>query len=79
MGGTFDPSNSKTYHITVPDGFNTSFGDGSTATGPYAADTVAIGDVVLENVQFGVADAVNSYVASCLCRVWSRIWPTKWA
>lgn len=59
-GGSFNPKASSTYHVVVPDGFNTSFGDGSTATGDFATDTVQIGDVALKNTQFGVATEVNS-------------------
>lgn len=60
-GGEFDPSASDTYSVIEPaPAFNTSFGDGSTASGPFAADTVCIGDVCIDDVQFGVATAVNS-------------------
>nr|POE63743.1 putative aspartic-type endopeptidase opsb [Quercus suber] len=60
-GGTFDRSNSKTYHEVVPaPAFNTTFGDGSTAEGPYAVDMVGIGDVLIDGVQFGVAETVIS-------------------
>jgi len=60
-GGTFNPKDSSTYKIADPSpAFNTSFGDGSTAVGPYGEDVVAIGDVSVDNVQFGVADTVNS-------------------
>ncbi|TKA71716.1 hypothetical protein B0A55_10833 [Friedmanniomyces simplex] len=60
-GGTFNPKNSNTYNVVDPaPAFNTSFGDGSTAMGPFAEDMIGIGDVVLSNVQFGVALEVNS-------------------
>jgi len=59
-GGSFNPRASSSYKVVVPDGFNTSFGDGSTATGDYATDNVYIGDVSLKNTQFGVATNVNS-------------------
>ncbi|KAI7157999.1 hypothetical protein KC349_g5152 [Hortaea werneckii] len=60
-GGTFAPDDSSTYHVVDPSpAFNTSFGDGSTAVGPFGEDTVGIGDVRIENVQFGVAQEVNA-------------------
>lgn len=60
-GGEFDPSKSNSYNIVQPaPAFNTSFGDGSTAEGPFSSDTVCIGDVCVDNVQFGVATSVNS-------------------
>ena len=59
-GGSFNPKASSSYKVVVPNGFNTSFGDGSTATGDFATDTVEIGDVALKNTQFGVASNVDS-------------------
>ena len=60
-GGEFTPKNSNTYTIIEQaPAFNASYGDGSTAVGPFAADTIGIGDVLIENVQFGVAEEVNS-------------------
>ncbi|KAI7243077.1 hypothetical protein KC340_g1025 [Hortaea werneckii] len=56
-GGTFSPDNSSTYQVVDPyPAFDTAFGDGSTATGEYGEDTVGIGDVRIENVQFGLAE-----------------------
>jgi len=60
-GGEFAPGDSSTYKIVQPEpAFNTSFGDGSTASGPFSSDTVCVGDVCVENVQFGVATSVDS-------------------
>jgi hypothetical protein len=60
-GGTFDHSASSTYKIVAQSpAFNTSFGDGSTAFGPFAEDTIGIGDLSIAGVQFGVADEVTS-------------------
>lgn len=59
-GGTFASGSSSTYTVTIANGFSTAFGDGSTATGDYATDVVQIGDVAVDNVQFGVATNVNS-------------------
>lgn len=59
-GGYFNSGASKSYKVTIQDGFNTSFGDGSTATGDFATDTVGLGDLLIENVQFGVATEVDS-------------------
>ncbi|KAK4498826.1 hypothetical protein PRZ48_009336 [Zasmidium cellare] len=63
LGGTFDRSRSATYRqlSSTPDEmFNTSFGDNSTAAGPYGADVVGIGSVSLTDVKFGVAEVINS-------------------
>ena len=60
-GGTFDHSKSSAYKVVAEaPAFNTAFGDGSTASGPFAEDTVSIGDVSIAGVEFGVADKVNS-------------------
>lgn len=60
-GGTYDSSKSNTYkEVSAAPAFNTSFGDGSTAVGPYGSDVVGIGDVLVNPVQFGVANEVNS-------------------
>lgn len=59
-GGTYDTGASSTYKTTIEGGFNTSFGDGSTATGDFGTDVVQIGDVTLQNVQLGVARDVES-------------------
>jgi hypothetical protein len=40
--------------------FDTKFGDGSTASGPFAEDTVCISDICVTNVQFGIALKVKS-------------------
>ncbi|KAI7341475.1 hypothetical protein KC315_g92 [Hortaea werneckii] len=58
-GGTFSPDNSSTYQVVDPfPAFDTAFGDGSSATGEYGEDTVGIGDVRIENVQFGLASSL---------------------
>jgi len=60
-GGTFDNSKSSTYKVVAEaPAFDTAFGDGSTASGPFAEDTIGIGDVSIAGVEFGVADKVNS-------------------
>jgi hypothetical protein len=60
-GGTFTPGKSSTYKLVEPaPAFETEFGDGSTASGPYASDTVCLSDVCLSNVEFGVAEQVKS-------------------
>lgn len=60
-GGTYNLQNSKTYkEVAAAPAFNTSFGDGSTAVGPYGSDVVGVGDVTISPVQFGVANQVNS-------------------
>lgn len=59
-GGSFDSGSSSSYKVVIPNGFNTSFGDGSTATGDFSTDNVGVGDVVINNAQFGVASNVDS-------------------
>ncbi|KAK5000522.1 hypothetical protein LTR66_000637 [Elasticomyces elasticus] len=63
-GGTFDASASSTTRILVPESvegsFNTTFGDGSTASGPYISDTVQIGNIAVANVEMGLALKVKS-------------------
>jgi hypothetical protein len=60
-GGSFDYGKSSSYKVVTPSpAFDTAFGDGSTATGPFAEDVIGIGDVSIAGVQFGVADEVNS-------------------
>lgn len=59
-GSSFNPSSSSSYTVVDKGGFNTSFGDGSTATGDFATDVVGVGDVILSDVQLGVATYVNS-------------------
>lgn len=56
-GGSFDPSQSKTYSIARPaPAFNILYGDGSTATGPYSTDVVGIGNVAISGVESGLAE-----------------------
>ncbi|KAI7085382.1 hypothetical protein KC356_g5921 [Hortaea werneckii] len=58
-GGTFSPDNSSTYQVVDPfPAFDTAFGDGSSATGEYGEDTVGIGNVRIEHVQFGLASSL---------------------
>lgn len=60
-GGLFDPANSDTYSVVKPaPAFSTKFGDGSTAQGPIARDTIGIGGLVIDNVEFGLAEVSNS-------------------
>ena len=40
--------------------FDTKFGDGSTASGPFASDVVCLSDICITNVQFGVAQEVKA-------------------
>lgn len=60
-GGTFNPSKSSTYEVIAPaPAFDTKFGDGSTASGPFSEDTVCLSDICVTNVQFGVAQEVKA-------------------
>ncbi|KAI7353308.1 hypothetical protein KC354_g11643 [Hortaea werneckii] len=59
-GGSFSSDDSSTYEVVDPSpAFNTSFSDGSTAVGPFGKDTVGIGDVRIENVQFGLGEELD--------------------
>ncbi|KAK4624521.1 putative aspartic-type endopeptidase OPSB [Fulvia fulva] len=61
QGGTYDKTKSSSYkEVEASPAFNTSFGDGSSATGPYGSDVVGIGDIQLSPAQFGVAETVDS-------------------
>lgn len=55
VGPFFDPKKSSTYS-DLKTHFNTSFGDGSTATGNLASDTVSLGDLSLNNQIFAIID-----------------------
>lgn len=59
-GGIFDPTASQTYNLVGPGNFSTAFGDGSAVSGDFATDVVGVGAVELTNVQFGVANFINS-------------------
>lgn len=60
-GGTFSPEDSSSCGlIKASPAFNISFSDGSTAVGPFAEDIITIGDVRIDNVQFGLAQEINS-------------------
>lgn len=60
-GGTFTPGKSSSYKIVEPaPAFDTKFGDGSTASGPFASDTVCLSDICVTDVQFGVAEQVKA-------------------
>lgn len=58
--GTFNPSDSSTYEILEPSGFNITYVDGSGAAGPYVSDTVRFADASLQNQQFGIGDWSSS-------------------
>lgn len=52
-GGTYKANSSSTYKY-VSSKFNITYADGSGAVGDYATDTLAIGGVTLQNLQFGI-------------------------
>lgn len=67
VGGEFTPGKSSTYKVLEPaPAFNNTYGDGSTANGPYSTDTVCISDECIDNVQFGLAQNVISTVGHAL-------------
>lgn len=59
-GGSFDQTKSSTYKVVIKGGFQTAYGDGSTADGDFATDNVGIGSVELQDVQMGIGLDVNS-------------------
>ncbi|KAJ0123276.1 acid protease [Diaporthe amygdali] len=59
-GQTFDPSQSSTYEVLIPGGFQIQYLDGSTASGDYIADHFEIGDTVIEALQMGLANETAS-------------------
>lgn len=61
QGGSFDPSSSSTYtEVDASPAFNASYGDGSSAIGPYGEDVIGIGNIQVSPVQFGVAQEIDS-------------------
>lgn len=52
-GGTYNANSSSTYKY-VSSRFNITYADGSGAIGDYATDTLGIGGVTLQNLQFGI-------------------------
>lgn len=59
-GQTFDSSQSSTFEVVVPDGFQIQYLDGSTASGDYVTDHFEIGDTVIESLQMGLANQTAS-------------------
>lgn len=57
---TVDPSQSSTFDVVVPDGFQIQYLDGSTASGDYITDHFEIGDTVIESLQMGLANQTAS-------------------
>lgn len=55
-GQTFDPSQSSTYQVAVPGGFQIEYLDGSTASGDYIKDKFSIGGVTVDALQMGLAN-----------------------
>ncbi|KAE8374686.1 aspartic peptidase domain-containing protein [Aspergillus bertholletiae] len=56
--GVYDPDASSTYKGLDID-FNATYGDGSNAYGHYATDTLGLGDVKVDALQFGVAESTT--------------------
>lgn len=57
---TVDSSQSSTFDVVVPDGFQIQYLDGSTASGDYITDHFEIGDTVIESLQMGLANQTAS-------------------
>lgn len=57
---TVDSSQSSTFEVVVPDGFQIQYLDGSTASGDYVTDHFEIGDTVIESLQMGLANQTAS-------------------
>lgn len=60
----FDPSKSSTFKATSGASWNISYGDGSSASGTVGTDTVAIGDVTIQNQAIELAKQLSSSFAS---------------
>ena len=54
-GHTFDPSQSSTYQVLIPDGFRIGYLDGSNALGDYITDKFEIGGATVDALQMGLA------------------------
>ncbi|KKY37603.1 putative acid protease [Diaporthe ampelina] len=57
---SFDQSQSSTFEVVVPEGFQIQYLDGSTASGDYITDHFEIGDTVIESLQMGLANQTAS-------------------
>lgn len=55
-----DSSQSSTFEVVIPDGFQIQYLDGSTASGDYVTDHFEIGDTVIESLQMGLANQTAS-------------------
>lgn len=55
-----DSSQSSTFDVVVPGGFQIQYLDGSTASGDYVTDHFEIGDTVIESLQMGLANQTAS-------------------
>lgn len=53
VGGTFDEKKSSSYNVVSKD-FNISYVDGTYALGSYVTDKFGIGDITLDDFQFGL-------------------------
>ncbi|KAH8754159.1 aspartic peptidase domain-containing protein [Diaporthe sp. PMI_573] len=59
-GQTFDSSQSSTFEVVIPGGFQIQYLDGSTAEGDYVVDQFEIGETVIETLQMGLANRTAS-------------------
>ena len=55
-----DSSQSSTFEVVIPGGFQIQYLDGSTAEGDYVADHFEIGETVIETLQMGLANQTAS-------------------
>lgn len=56
--GLYDPDASSTYKNLGVE-FNATYGDGTNAYGYYATDELGLGDVNVDDMQFGVAESTT--------------------
>jgi hypothetical protein len=54
--GVYDASASSTYK-SVGTEFNATYGDGTNSYGPYVTDKLTLGDVEVDDFQFGMAES----------------------
>lgn len=60
LGGTFNPSKSSTYKVSIPGGFNITYDDGSGSTGDYITDNINIAGQTITNQTMGLANQTTT-------------------
>ncbi|KAK0624615.1 mitochondrial elongation factor g 1-like protein [Bombardia bombarda] len=57
--GAFDPSDSSTFNVTLPNEFDISYVDGSSSKGDYFTDVFEIGGATLQNMTMGLGSTTD--------------------